>query len=416
MRVLIIGGGVGGLCLAQALRKAGMHDIAVYERDDSADGRMQGYRLRISPDGERALRECLPERAQRLVTATSHERFEGGLAAYDDQLQPLWAPSFPDPRADDPDKIDALDRMTLRRVLLGGLADVVHFGRTFTGCEYVTGDDGRRRVLARFADGGTDVGDVLVAADGAGSRVRAGLRPADATRDLGVRAVLSRTPRAAALAAGMPEILRDRFVYIKGTSGDHLGLMPMVFRNPPATAAARIWPEVSFPPTHDYYMSVFSVHRELLKIEDDEFFAMDGTRLRDLVLARTAGWHPDLRNIFAHAEVRETHPIALRATLPVERWDTPAVVPLGDAVHTMPPTGGVGANTAMQDAAVLAGALVAAQRGERDLTDALAGYQDEMVRHSTRAIEMSLKIAKWSIERFDIDDAEFGAGAPAASH
>ncbi|HEY1498487.1 MAG TPA: NAD(P)-binding protein [Acidobacteriaceae bacterium] len=46
--VIIIGGGVGGLCLAQGLRKNGV-SAAVYERDQTPDARLQGYCLNIEP-------------------------------------------------------------------------------------------------------------------------------------------------------------------------------------------------------------------------------------------------------------------------------------------------------------------------------------------------------------------------------
>lgn len=57
--IAIIGGGVGGLCLAQGLRKAGL-DVTVYERDRTPSDRLQGYRVHIDPHGARALHDCLP--------------------------------------------------------------------------------------------------------------------------------------------------------------------------------------------------------------------------------------------------------------------------------------------------------------------------------------------------------------------
>jgi 2-polyprenyl-6-methoxyphenol hydroxylase-like FAD-dependent oxidoreductase len=397
-RILVIGGGIGGLCLAQGLRQAGVENVVVYERDQSVRGRMQGYRLRISPDGENALRACLPGPLQDLLTATSNMRHEGGLAAYDERLNALWAPAFDDPRGDSPDKVDAVDRATLRRILLAGLDDVVRFGKRFTHCEQADG-----RVVAHFADGDSAVGDVLVAADGVNSQVRAQLRPADRARDLCVRGILARTPRAKAIDAGLPGVLRDRFVYVIGTDGYHLGLMPMVFRNQPREATARLWPGLEFDHTDDYYMSVFSVHQDVLRLPDESFFAMTGEELRELALERTTGWHPDLRGVFAHADAEETYPIALRATLPVEPWETPNIIPIGDAVHTMPPTGGVGANTALRDASTLCRELTAVSRGEQSIADAVREYQEEMVQYATAAINMSLKTAKWSLQ-IDLDE------------
>ncbi|WP_242614164.1 FAD-dependent oxidoreductase [Actinomadura roseirufa] len=403
-RTIIIGGGIGGLALAQGLRQAGFDDVVVYERDESPRGRMQGYRLRISPEGEEAVRACLPRAAQDLLVATSNRREESGLVAYDQHLQQVWAPEFSDPRGDAPDKIDAVDRVTLRRVLLAGLDDVVSWGRRFTHCER-DGD----RVTAHFADGHRDTGDVLVAADGANSQVRAQVRPDDRHSDLGVRAILTRTPRATAVAAGIPDVLRDQFVNVTGADGLRLAWMPMVFRERPREAAARLWPGLEMDATEDYYMSVFSVHQDFLGLTDDAFFAMSGEELCALVLERTAGWHPDLRAVFAHAQPEETYPLPLRATRPVEAWDTGTVVPLGDAAHTMPPTGGVGANTALRDAAGLCAALTAAYRGEREFAEAVAGYQREMVRYATEAIDMSLRIAKWSMKKIDVNESTLSA-------
>jgi 2-polyprenyl-6-methoxyphenol hydroxylase-like FAD-dependent oxidoreductase len=391
LRVIVIGGGIGGLCLAQGLLQAGI-GVAVYERDQSARGRMQGYRLRLLPEGEQSLRECLPQAAQDLLTATSNMRYKHGWAAYDEHLVQQWAPTFEDARGDAAESMGALDRATLRRILLAGLDGVVHFGKRFTRLEAE-----HDHVVAHFADGGSDTGDLLVAADGVNSQVRAVLRPADSARDLGVRTILSRTPRDKALGAGLPTVLKDRTVYVIGSDGYHLGLMPMVFRNRPRQAAARLWPGLEFDYNDDYYMSVFNAHRDVLGIPDPSFFAMTGEELRQLVIDRTTGWHPDLRGVFAHAEAAETYPIAMRVKLPVEPWAPGNVVGLGDAVHTMPPSGGFGANTALRDATTLCRALVAVDRGEQPLADAMAEYHVEMVKYATEAINMSLEIARWSI-------------------
>ena len=67
---------------------------------------------------------------------------------------------------------------------------------------------------------------------------------------------------------------------------------------------------------------------------------------------------------------------------------------LGDALHNMTPYRGIGANTALWDAAALRRALVAADRGEENLIHALASYEREMVDYGFRAVRASLKDMK----------------------
>ena len=64
-------------------------------------------------------------------------------------------------------------RIDLRQVLLEGLGAIVHFGKKFVGFD----DTPEGRVIARFEDGTTASGDLLVGADGANSYVRARLLP-----------------------------------------------------------------------------------------------------------------------------------------------------------------------------------------------------------------------------------------------
>ena len=87
MRVIIAGGGIGGLCLAQGLTKAGI-EVAVYERDRSPGERLDRYRLHISPAGSRALRACLPASAWKTFLAGASEA-EGGFGFLTERLKTL---------------------------------------------------------------------------------------------------------------------------------------------------------------------------------------------------------------------------------------------------------------------------------------------------------------------------------------
>ena len=57
--VMIIGGGIGGLCLAQGLHRVGI-GVTVYERTGARTDWLQGYRIHINPHGSRALHDSLP--------------------------------------------------------------------------------------------------------------------------------------------------------------------------------------------------------------------------------------------------------------------------------------------------------------------------------------------------------------------
>ncbi|UGT66837.1 FAD-dependent monooxygenase [Nocardia gipuzkoensis] len=182
-RILIVGAGVGGLALAQALRRGGI-DVTVYEQDPTPTIRNQGYRIHIDSNGNAALRTCLSAEALDLVRRSSGHN--GDLfAAYTHHLDQVMVQTFPEIADDD---ITCVDRNAFRHALLTGMADDVHFGKRLSG--YQLTDSGRVRV--EFADGGGDEGDVLVGADGVGSAVRRQLLPDATVRDLGLRCLYGR--------------------------------------------------------------------------------------------------------------------------------------------------------------------------------------------------------------------------------
>ena len=69
LHVLIAGGGLSGLCLAQGLLKEG-HTVEVFERDADLS-RKAGYLLHVNGDGGNALEACLPDDLYELYLETS---------------------------------------------------------------------------------------------------------------------------------------------------------------------------------------------------------------------------------------------------------------------------------------------------------------------------------------------------------
>jgi 2-polyprenyl-6-methoxyphenol hydroxylase-like FAD-dependent oxidoreductase len=78
------------------------------------------------------------------------------------------------------------------------------------------------------------------------------------------------------------------------------------------------------------------------------------------------------------------------ATLLPPDWPTGQVTLLGDAIHLMPPTGGIGANTTMRDASLLTRQLVAVATGQCDLAGAMKGYEGEMREYGAAAVRSAL--------------------------
>lgn len=54
-----------------------------------------------------------------------------------------------------------------------------------------------------------------------------------------------------------------------------------------------------------------------------------------------AGWHPDLVRLAAEAEPATFGVFPFAAASPTGEWPSSSVTVLGDAIHRMPPTGGI---------------------------------------------------------------------------
>ncbi|MFD5461906.1 FAD-dependent oxidoreductase [Kitasatospora sp. NPDC127059] len=353
MKVLVAGAGIGGLCLAQGLVRAGI-DVRVFEREAAADSRYQGFRIGLDAPGLAALRQCLPPRLHGLLEAVTGP-LAGERRVVDEQLTEIR-------RLGRTDGGTAADRHVLRQLLLSGLADRVEFGRAVVGYQELA--DGR--VAARLADGDTVEGDLLVGADGVGSAVRRQLLPGARVVALPGNSVLGRTPMTERLAALVP----GAGTLVQG-AGVSLLIGRMEFRRPPRSAAAELAPEVELPDTTSYLRWVAMLPEPL----DAPAGPADWAGVRDRLLTLIDDWHPDLVELVRRSDAGNSSPLTIRYAEPVPHWGTGPVTLLGDAIHPMPPSAGQGANTALRDAELLCRSLTAVHRGEAEPATAVEEYE-----------------------------------------
>lgn len=392
LHVVIVGGGIGGLCLAQGLRRAGV-SVAVYERDRTATGREQGYRVHIDPNGSRALHACLPSALWDSFVATAGDPGTAGFGFFTERLRPLVVVEdeiFRGGRTDPAEGHHAVSRITLRQILLAGLEDVVHFDKEFIRYEPLAGGG----LCARFADGGTAAGDVLVGADGGNSRVRGQYLPEAQRIEAGATGIggkldlteLTRSWLPARLTGGMNVVLGPRDFLFTAVFNRRRSAAEVLALLGDEVRSAGLDPDSLFAhlEQRDYVLWAFITHRDACPA------GATGTALQQLVAGRIAGWHPDLRRLIADTEPGTVNAFPFRTSVRPRPWPTTNVTLLGDAIHSMTPAGGVGANTALRDAMVLGRALAAVHRGEQELLPAIHAYEAEMLGYGFAAVDRSL--------------------------
>jgi 2-polyprenyl-6-methoxyphenol hydroxylase-like FAD-dependent oxidoreductase len=345
MRVIVIGGGIGGQALGAALRLRDI-DVSIYEQ--AAAFGDAGAALTLWPNGMKALRRlgAAPEaRAAGWPILTSEIRRPDG--------HPL-AVTPVDRVSDEAGAATiALRRSDLHRVLTDAAGPAAtHFGKR---CVSISQEEGG--VRATMADGEVVTGDILVGADGLWSRVRQLLVGPARPRQLGClwRGIV--TLDDASLRAG--------HAFETWGTGKRFGMAQINRREVYWYAGLPDWPDEPF------------------------------DRARWRILAEFGHWHAPLRRA-----VQETAPGAAMRTViydrpALRRWTHRRISLLGDAAHPMTPDLGQGACTALEDAVELADCLAEAESPNAAL-DAYAGRRRERcARLAARSRRMS-EVAQWN--------------------
>ena len=329
-RVVIAGGGIGGLAAAAFLARAGL-EVSVHEQ--AAQFREIGAGLVLAPNLVRLLRRLgladrLAEAAVRLEVGWEFRRWEDGSVLFAQDLA-----RSADLYGEDTWVVHRADLLDLLRSAVP--ADALHLGQRVTGVEQ--DDDGAH---LQFADGTAVEGDVVVAADGIHSVLRAAVTTPGPARYSGLCAWRALVPAEAA-----PEPARRPAQTLWLGPGRHLVHYPV--------SRGELVNLVASTPAGDF---------------DVESWESRG-RVEDLA-AEFAGWDPRLQELIAGAG--EVGRWALLDRDPISTWTAGRLALLGDAAHPMFPFFAQGAGQAVEDAAALAVCLA---EPRTSIPEALARYE-----------------------------------------
>jgi hypothetical protein len=100
----------------------------------------------------------------------------------------------------------------------------------------------------------------------------------------------------------------------------------------------------------------------------------------------TPNWHPNLRRLFELTDPSTCFPVNIKTSVPVDPWPATNVTLIGDAIHTMTPGRGVGANTALRDAVLLCARIMDVAADRFGLTEAVAQYEAKMIKYGFDAV------------------------------
>ncbi|AXH34228.1 FAD-binding protein [Humibacter sp. BT305] len=343
---VIVGGGIGGLTAALALRECGW-DVTVLEQ--SPELSEIGAGIQIAPNATRVLvalglRDALERVAVTPLEQVRRRWSDGEVIAsmpMGDELErrygaPYWQ----------------LHRGDLFRVLLDACRDPDEEGRVvriLTSFPVVSVEDSGARATAVAADGRRVSGDLLLGADGLRSTVRT--------------------------SAGFPgELLRENEI-------SYRALIPRtVLEADPETEWITHRPDNTLwygPGAHAVHFFLHGGETLCLVVQkhgsDERLDDVPSALVtRDEFVATVPGWTPRLLSLLAEAgDDVLLQPLLHRA--PHDDWVHGRIALLGDAAHAMLPYQGQGGSQAIEDAGVLAAEL--GGPGADDIEAALERYR-----------------------------------------
>ncbi|KAI0111112.1 FAD/NAD(P)-binding domain-containing protein [Nemania sp. FL0031] len=375
MHVLIVGAGVGGLSLAQTLRKQHI-SFEIFERDHDVDARFQGWAIAMHSIVN-DLVAAFPSDMADLRDSTNHLQplhLPAQLSMYMPGRESRWgfqdSTKFPFIRA---------ERRRLRSWLATNIP--IQWGKRAIRIEHDSS-----KVSVHFEDGTSTSGDILVGADGINSVVRQHLLRRSATELLNVVPL--------ATIVGQLELSGEAFKrqLALGHSGymlirpdlGFIGFAGLHYVHPDGLSAR-------------YYWNFMQTDHDIGKINDHWLHKASQQEKKDHVLKCIQELSPQFREIFEITRLEgireETH---VWRDLELDSIGIPAsrVILMGDAAHAMTPFRGEGGYHTLVDTLVLSKMLGELERSGsfRDaaaVEQSVTGYNSSMLERAGRAVRDS---------------------------
>jgi 2-polyprenyl-6-methoxyphenol hydroxylase-like FAD-dependent oxidoreductase len=336
-RVLIAGGGIGGLAVAAALGKVGIH-ADLYEQAPELREVGAGVGLWSNALGSLdQLGAGDDVRAATVPVRILSAAAADGRVTTSIRLDDLGA-----------EFAEASCRVVPRQTLLAALARQVAAERVHTGNRVVAAESAGSAVHVRFHTGWAEEGDLLIGADGLHSVIRSMVVGQDSIRYSGQTCFRG--------LATMPSANAREVREIHG-AGQRGSVCPIDGR--------RVY----------WWVAHNAAVNEIVPPE----------LRKAMLLERYRGWPFGLPDAIAATEDGGILQNDIVDRKPARRYARGRVVLVGDAAHPTTPNMGQGANMAIDDAIVLARAL----RDEDALEDALARYERERLDRTRLIVKRS---------------------------
>ncbi|RMJ16819.1 hypothetical protein BHE90_000823 [Fusarium euwallaceae] len=369
--ILISGSGLASLLLAQSLRLSKI-PFRIFERDESFIFRAQGYRLRLSTEGLDAIESVLDAKTWEHFWDKCGKTGGSGFSAFDAVTGEQTEHVVPEKLASRGGKVVGIARGDMRKIFSEGCEDHIEWSKNVTGYELT--DDGVRAI---FSDGTKSIeGSMLIGGEGIYSKVAKQVSGGKLkVYDTGARGIHGQAPTTA----------------FKGLGEGVFRLRDATRPDGAVFIITNVRPGEMDDPNVEFGWTMGGEPGVIRAPNDD--YTIVGKQAAEIAKSISKDWNPRFKPLFDEMNESEAAFWKITCSTPsgVPEWpNEPRVTVIGDAVHSMTPAGGIGANTAVRDSALLGRLLREAGGYKPGVT---AAYEKEMRVYASEAVHESYTTA-----------------------